>query len=250
MPTQADLQEASDKLSSVRKNRNSLAVFIVLLLGMLGGAGAVIFLLLGSSTSSSGAEGQRLGQLETERTAVLETLGADPALPAGQLNNAVSTLARERNDVIQALRIEPAPAIGQLDEAARAAYDASANNTRVVDELRPLERYETIHRLRVQAGTLRAEIKALTDDPLRANMPANISNGLVYYKDGLPRAWAETKASRTDAELATSWEQFMEDSLEKLVMGLEAEKASILEWAPQPAGAGPVRVPQGEVVLP
>jgi hypothetical protein len=251
VPTQEDLQQAEDRLAAVRKNRNSLAVFIVLLLGMLIGAGAVIFLLLSGQVGSSGDDGQRLGQLEAERRAVAETLGVSPDLPVGQLNGAVQGLARERSEVIQALRIEGAPpAVGSLDDAVRTAYDQNANLTRVVEELRPVERYETIHRLREDAGRLRAEITVLKNDPLRSGMPNDIGGGLLFYTEQLPRAWAQVKGNRTDAELARGWEQFLEDTLEVYVAGLESEKAAILAWRPLPQGQTSINVPAGAIELP
>lgn len=251
VPTQEDLQHAEDKLSAVRKNRNSLAVFIVLLLGVLIGAGAVIFLLLSGQMGSSADSGERLGQLEAERRAVVETLGLSAELPAGQLNGAVQGLTRERSEIIQALRIEGTPpAVGSLDDAVRTAYDANANQARIVEELRPLDRYQTIHRLREQAGRLRAEITVLRTDPLRANMPENIGAGLPFYNEQLPRAWAQVKGNRPDAELARGWEQFIADTLEVYVAGLNGEKAAILEWRPLPQGQTSINVPAGAIELP
>jgi hypothetical protein len=250
VPTQADLQQAEDKLSAVRKNRNSLAVFVVLLFGMLIAAGGFIYLQMTSTAGATADGGERLGRLEAERTAVLQTLGAAPDLAIGQLNSAVQALTQERAAVISELELDPAPAVGQLQGAIRTFETNLANTTRDLDGLRPLEQYKTIHDLRVRAGTLSAEIRQLLADPLRQNMPANVSSGLNMYNDGLQRAWVQVQGDREDAEIARAWKQHLEDSLQAYVSGLESEKAAILAWVPVPQGARPPVVNVGEVVLP
>lgn len=250
VPTQSDLQEAQDKLSAVRKNRNSLAVFVVLLFGMLIAAVAFLYLQMTSTVTTTAGGGERLGRLEAERTAVLATLGAAPDLAVGQLNGLVAGLTQERGAVIEELAITPVPPVGQLDDAIRTFETQLANTTRDLDGLRPLEQYETIHDLRVRAGTTRAEIQALLADPLRQNMPENVSRGLVMYNDGLPRAFAQVKGTRPDAEIARAWKQTMEDTLQAYVTGLESEKAAILAWVPLPQGARAPTVDPGVVVLP
>ncbi len=246
VPTQADLQDAEDKLSSVRKNRNSLAVVVVLLFGMLLAAGAFLYLQMTSATVTTADGGERLGRLEAERTAVLQTLGAAPDLAAGQLTTAVQALTQERAAVVEVLGLETAPAVGQLDDVVRTVDTEMTNLERLV----PLETYKSIHDLRVAAGTLRAEIQALLADPLRQNMPNNVSTGLVMYNEGLPRAWAQVKGNREDAEIARAWKQQIEDTMQAYVTGLQNEKAAILAWVPVPAGARPPVVNIGEVVLP
>ncbi len=201
MPTQAEM-------AAVRKNRNTLAMYVVLLLGMLiaAGAGLVYFYLE--------AQGAQTGET------------AD-----------LAGLRQEREQVITNLRLDSAPNIGRLDDviAERIAGLQSQIDT-LTDQNEDLqeqiasldileEEYGTIHTRRVDAARLKAEIAELLGMPAYSTVRTDGNVSLTTYDSTFD-----------------PWKESLEARLLDYRRGLQSEKDAILRWRPLPAGQS-LRVP-------
>jgi uncharacterized protein HemX len=109
VPTKADLDAVEEQLATVRKNRNSLAVVVVLLVGMLiaaiGGL-AWTFQQQGSQVTDAVAEVGDFRVLTEERAEVIAALGVAPAPEAGRLDEAVEAKVEATGKQIEDLTEE------------------------------------------------------------------------------------------------------------------------------------------------
>lgn len=203
----ADVPTAQE-LTAVRKNRNSLAVTVVLLLGML--IASVVGLWWVSTEGSTGVE-----QANEE---------------LAQIREDIVRHQQERNDVLAALELDDVT-IGQLDEAigqqaretAEEIESLTEDRDELEEQLRDLTEYQTIHDRRLRAGRLQAEIEDLLDQPIRENAAEEID--LTVYDEGFP-----------------PWKEDLETRLRDYAGDLEGVRDEILEWRPRGENE-PINIP-------
>ncbi|MGD2132289.1 MAG: hypothetical protein PVI23_05810 [Maricaulaceae bacterium] len=188
VPSQAEL-------AGLRRNRNQLAVWVVLLLGMLIASVVALALSLGAFGGQIGEQGDEVAELTAQ----------------------LRELDQERADVIALTTLDSAPAVGRLDEAiaawAREQTEQIAELEGDIADLEELREYQAIHDRRVRAAELRADIAQLLELPARRAVPDRID--LSTYEEEFP-----------------PWKEDLEARLLAYVNGLEAERQAILDWEP------------------
>ncbi len=230
-----DVPSAAE-LASVRKNRNQLAVWIVLLFGMLIAAIAGLVwmgLMLqqqedtGRAELASNVEETTKIRQDWDRIASLvQPMTNADTLAAGDLERPVNELVRERSDVLEALqdvRGEDAdtPSLGNLDRVISEIITEQTQEIETlssqVDETRRLRReYGALHELNVEAGQLKAEIEELLNNPLREDARDSLGQLTTY-----------------DAEFEVVSRDDVQSSLQAYSDGLRADRDRILAWRPR-----------------
>jgi hypothetical protein len=160
LPTQEEFR-------ALRKSRNSLAVYLVLLIGMLiASVAALVYLSLPTLTSSAGDQ----GRLDEERRQLIADLRLNPAPAAGDLDNVIMT---------------------RITALETSNQELTQQNTMLQEQVRQLgileEEYRTIHTRRQDIGRLKGEIAQLLQ------MEVYRTSGVPHpLYDGQPMAWMET----------------------------------------------------------
>jgi hypothetical protein len=153
--------------NKLARSKNTLAVYVVLLLGMLiASVGLLVYTSL--PTLTGGAADQ--GRLDEERRQIVANLRLNPAPAPGQLDDVIAT---------------------RISELEAASTQLTQQNAELQTQVRSLqileEEYRTIHTRRQDIGRLKGEIAQLL--AMEVYRTSNVPHPLY---DGQPMAWMES----------------------------------------------------------
>lgn len=207
VPTQAELQ-------AVRKSRNSLAVWLVLLIGILIAAIAgLVFLYMttGSQIGASAAGDERLRQ---ERSDLITKLSLDAPAAGGAtaVANATPEPGTLDERVVDLMRSKD----GEIRTLTEAQTRLQEQVRELETDLRELSYFSPLQAKRLEAAEIRADIAALLASPDRANASSNVNrDAWEVYNEGI------------------SWRDGVEAQLTTYVDTLKRVQNEILAWKPR-----------------